>query len=160
MTRIFKILDPNNVDWLLIDEHSHTPSEYVSYRHFICHGLHHLLHTFEFSSDDCKDDCKKEFNKLKTEFGNNRPYVNENFVRLYQINSPNTDPGNVLVDETGCCYPLIIDNPERKQALTNSINDIDKHLDEIMSELSQNKDWDKNLQSRLDNIYQFSSYDK
>ena len=150
MARQFEILDNNNVDWLFLDRNSHTPSEYISYRHFICHGLHSLLH--------CQgiNECKNEFEKLKNAFEKNLSYANENFVRLYQINALNGDTGCVLIDETQWCYPLIFDNQQRINALKNSINDIDKNLDNIISHLSKNENWDKSMQDNLEKIYHFS----
>lgn len=149
MARQFKILENNNADWLFLDRNAQLPSEYVSYRHFICHGIHDLLQIRKMETDE----CRSELNKLKEAIINKTNYLHKDFVRLYQINNLNENIGCVVVDETRWCYPLIFDNEKRIKALENSINDIGNNLEKIIEVLRLYKVWDEDIQENLERLY-------
>ncbi len=40
MSKGFKILEDEYKEWIFVDKHSHTPTEYITYRHVIAHAIH------------------------------------------------------------------------------------------------------------------------
>lgn len=64
MARDFKICDKDYVNWLFKDKLTIEPEEYISYRHFILHALHHLIHEKKAS----KEEITQHFDKLCNAF--------------------------------------------------------------------------------------------
>jgi hypothetical protein len=55
MAREFEILSSDKIDWLFLDKYAGS-IQYISYRHFIEHALHHFLRKYH---NALKDSCSQ-----------------------------------------------------------------------------------------------------
>jgi hypothetical protein len=152
MARNFKVLKPEYKDWLFVDKYAEIPHQYISYRHVIEHALFKLL----FEEGDSVEDCKNIFLKFKQAFDGKQIYPNEEKwhmpLKLYWFRDTNNFA--VLVDNTKYCFPLVFDSARRVIGLTEAVLNINNKIYEILGVLNSyvlnQKNWDKELQEKLD----------
>lgn len=151
MPRQFKILDPDYVDWLFIDNHAGS-KRYISYCHVIEHALLYLL-----AEGESVVECKKLFKDFKSAFDEELNYPlhtgSRMPLRLYWLRDRGDNGHAVLVDDTEWCFPLVMDNTKRATGLKKSVNDVYFYIDKILMKLekyaSNDNEWDEELQRQM-----------
>ncbi|HVY53234.1 MAG TPA: hypothetical protein VHA13_01805 [Gammaproteobacteria bacterium] len=144
--REYEITKEGNIDWLFIDKWADSKG-YVCYMHFIEQVL------LDFLKGHNIDECKTAFNIFYQSYLDKYSYPKNEVknlpLKLYHITE---NDGVVLVDETRYCFPLVIDNVERREGFAHAINNINDKIDLILKELVKHagKKWNLSLQKIMD----------
>lgn len=144
MARDYKILAPENCQWMFVDANSYYPPGYISYRHVIAHNLHHLIWELKLDS--------QSIGPLMLSF--KHAWDNKDNINNPLFMDSHVSDGNVtIVDHSKGCYPLCLDHESRIIAFNHALNDIYKKMMDIIHLLSIYDAWTPEVQNKLEDLY-------
>lgn len=143
MAQKYKVHD--NLEWMFLDSHCwYSEDGYISYRHVICHTIHHAIHKYGLDTPFITSLLASGLLNWDRKINHKCDYL---FDLLF------SDPDVTVVDHSKGCHPLVLDIPTRIEAFDYAIRDIYLHVIKIVALLESDPNWTKQLQLDLEKLY-------